>query len=126
MWSLLKRNVAELRDAPPGQRFRARYRAWRARRRESRLATVMYLSAGVFAVLLGIVFSFWPVVPGFVFVLMGLAILSARLGWLAHRLDRLELAFRRRIPVHWLRRRPRADPGTRAREPGGARRRRAG
>ena len=102
MWRLLKESVAELREAPPGQRFGARYHAWRECRRESRLATVLYLSAGIFAVLLGILFSFWPVVPGFVFVLAGLALLSARVGWLAYRLDRLELACRRRIPPRWL------------------------
>jgi|SRR5690606_18565947 len=104
MWSWLKRHVAELRAAPPGERFAARYRACAARR-ESRLATVTYVSAGALALLLGILFSFWPVIPGFVFVLAGLALLSARFAWLAHRLDRLELACRRRIPRAWLRRR---------------------
>lgn len=104
MWSALKQSVTELMRARAGRRFRARYRSHRVRRRESYLVTFLYAALGLVAVALGVAFSFWPVVPGFVFVLGGLALLSARSQWLAHRLDRLELVGRRFLLRGWLRR----------------------
>lgn len=62
---------------------------------------MFYIVLGLIAVILGIVFSFWPVIPGFVFVLAGLALLSARSEWIARRLDRLELAIRKMLPRRW-------------------------
>jgi hypothetical protein len=104
MWRRLKASVEELLHDPPGQRFRARYWRWKAQGRESYLATAFYVALGLIAVMLGIVFSFWPIIPGFVFVLAGLALLSARSQWLANSLDRLELAIRRMLPRRWQRR----------------------
>jgi len=60
------------------------------------------MGAGVLCLGLGIVFAFSPVVPGFVFVLAGLVLLSTRSAWVAHRLDRLELVCRRWVPLRWL------------------------
>lgn len=97
----LKESLAELRRGRPGERFRARYRRAWAHRREARVVTGIYIVAGVLLVLLGVVFSFWPVIPGFVFVLAGFGILSARSQWCAKALDRLELALRRRLPRRW-------------------------
>ncbi|HEX7043260.1 MAG TPA: hypothetical protein VF203_01475 [Burkholderiales bacterium] len=93
--------LTELRRAPPGGRFRQCYRTWRARRRESSLASALYMSAGVLSLGVGVVFAFSPVVPGFVFVLAGLVLLSTRSAWVAHRLDRMELACRRWLPRRW-------------------------
>lgn len=102
MWAQLKESLAEFRRATPGERFRQRYRQWRMREREPYLVTVLYVTLGVTAIALGIFFSLWPVVPGFVFVLAGLALVGTRSAWLAHRLDRLELWCRRWIPRRWL------------------------
>jgi len=62
------------------------------------------MGAGALCLGLGVVFAFSPVVPGFVFVLAGLVLLSTRSAWVAHRLDRLEVACRRWLPRRWLRR----------------------
>lgn len=102
MWASLKQNLAELRRAPPGERFRRRYRAWRERRRESYVATALYVALGIVCVVAGVVFSFWPVIPGFVFVLAGFTLISARSERIAHRLDRFELLCRRWFPRRWL------------------------
>lgn len=102
MWAKLRNTIAELRRATPGQRFRERYWMWRRHSRESAFMTTLYVALGIFAVMLGLVFSFWPLVPGFVFVLAGLTLVSARSEWVAHRLDRLELACRRWIAGRWV------------------------
>lgn len=102
MWRRVKESLAELKRDRPGERFHARYRRQRREReRESYFATVGYIAAGVLMVALGIVFSFWPVIPGFVFVLAGLALLTPRSERLAHALDRIELAVRRLLPRRW-------------------------
>jgi hypothetical protein len=101
MWRRLKASIEELSRERPGQRFHARYRRWRAHQRESYLATAFYIMLGLVAVILGIIFSFWPVIPGFVFVLAGFALLSARLEWIARGLDRAELAVRKVLPRRW-------------------------
>lgn len=102
MWTHLKESLAELRRATPGERFRRRYRHWRHRQREPYFVTVLYIALGVAAIAIGIVFSLWPVVPGFVFVLAGLTLVGTRSEWAAHRLDRLELLCRRWLPRGWL------------------------
>lgn len=104
MWAHLKESLAELRRAAPGERFRRRYRDWRERRREPYVVTALYIVLGIAAIAVGIVFSFWPVVPGFVFVLAGLTLVGTRSEWAAHRLDRLELLCRRWLPRGWLER----------------------
>ncbi len=97
----MKEMYRELMRERPGRRFYSRYCRWKSQRRESILATTLYVVLGVLAVLLGIVFSFWPVIPGFVFVLAGFGLLSARSKLIAQGLDRLELGVRRLIPLRW-------------------------
>lgn len=103
MWRRLRASVEELSREPPGRRFGARYRRWREQGRESYLATAFYVVLGLVAVILGILFSFWPIIPGFVFVLAGFALLSARSRWIAGSLDRLELKVRKIVPRRWQR-----------------------
>lgn len=71
--------------------------------RESYVATGLYVVLGLVAVVLGILFSFWPIIPGFVFVLAGFALLSARSQRIASSLDRLELKVRKMLPRRWQR-----------------------
>lgn len=100
MWRTLKGMYQELIRERPGRRFYARYRRMRSREQESHLAAALYVLLGVVVLLLGVVFSFWPVIPGFVFVLVGLAILSARSEFVARGLDKLEMTGRRLWAQH--------------------------
>ena len=77
-----------------GSRFADYYRRHR-RERRGRLRAALSVLGGVFLVLLGVVLGPTPG-PGFVFVLLGAAILAARSRTLARALDSWEIWLRAR------------------------------
>lgn len=93
MWQKLKREANELRQARPGSRFR-RFHRRRTGTREHRLVTALYIAGGVALILVGIILSISPIVPGFFFVIAGVALVVARARSVASWLDRLELGLR--------------------------------
>jgi hypothetical protein len=84
----LQTSWRKLRAGRVGRRFMDFHR-W-AHRRSSALSAV----AGGLMILLGLVLAFAPG-PGFLFVLIGCAMIAARLRVVARTLDRLELCLRR-------------------------------
>jgi len=61
---------------------------------KARFQRVMVLLAGWSCILLGIVGLFLPILQGFLFLFIGLVILSSQYAWAGRLLDR----FRRRFP----------------------------
>lgn len=93
MWQKLKRDANELRQAKPGSRFR-RFHRRRTGTGERRMVTVLYIAGGIALVIVGIILSISPVVPGFFLVIAGVALIVARARPVALWLDRLELRVR--------------------------------
>lgn len=100
MWRELKQSVRELVRDEPGRRF-ARFYRRRKRDDEHYLASILYVIGGIVVILVGIVLTISPIVPGFFLVIGGVAIIVARVRPVAYGLDRMELWLRR-----MLRRRP--------------------
>jgi uncharacterized membrane protein YbaN (DUF454 family) len=51
------------------------------------------ITLGVFFLLLGVIGGFLPVIQGWIFVLIGLALLAEELPWVRRRLERLKTRF---------------------------------
>jgi len=51
------------------------------------------LSLGALFLLLGVIGGFLPVIQGWIFVLIGLALLAEELPWVRHHLERLKTRF---------------------------------
>lgn len=83
----------------PGQRFIHFHRDHNNGDPQTYWGTVLYFCIGFALVLAGLIFSLLPMVPGFVFGLVGLAMIAARWRRGAELLDRGELAVRQ-----WVRR----------------------
>lgn len=93
MWRKLKRDANELRQAKPGSRFR-RFHRRRTGTGEHRMVTMLYIAGGVALIIVGIILSISPVVPGFFLVIAGVALIVARVRPVALWLDRLEIRLR--------------------------------
>lgn len=93
MWRKLKRDASELRQARPGSRFRRFYQR-RTGTREHRLVTALYIASGIALIIVGVILSISPIVPGFFLVIAGVALVVARARPVALWLDRLELRLR--------------------------------
>ena len=93
----LKEQWRELRESPPGSRFRLRYER-RKRERETPLARIGWTVLAVLLVLLGIVALPLPG-PGMAVIALGLALLAQESLAVAKLCDRLELAIRRVVPA---------------------------
>lgn len=95
----LKKHFRRLTEAPAGKRFRRFHKRHRPDSEPS-WKRVLYVSAGVGLIALGITLSIPPGVPGFVLTLAGIGIIAARSATVAHAIDRAELVlhgYRRRI-----------------------------
>lgn len=93
MWQRLKRDANELRQAKPGSRFR-RFHRRRTGAGEHRLVTALYIASGIALIIVGIILSISPIVPGFFLVIAGVALIVARARPVALWLDRVEVRLR--------------------------------
>jgi propanol-preferring alcohol dehydrogenase len=89
----------ELAQSRPGRRFIESYQR-RAERPEHPWRAVFVITLGVVLIGIGLLFSVTPVVPGFVFIALGLALIASRWKALAWFLDQTELHFRTRVRKH--------------------------
>ncbi|AUN96250.1 hypothetical protein C0099_15660 [Pseudazoarcus pumilus] len=101
----IKREFRAIRDGVPGRRFVDHYERSRHRHgmRGSLWASCGYVAAGLVLVIVGLVASLPPGVPGFLLWIPGLALLASRSRGLALLLDRLE-AWTRRMWARYRRR----------------------
>jgi uncharacterized membrane protein YbaN (DUF454 family) len=65
--------------------------------REHPWKAALYIALGSILVAIGLVFALLPVLPGFLLMVPGLAVLSARCQTMARCLDRAELCLRRSL-----------------------------
>jgi uncharacterized protein (TIGR02611 family) len=85
----------DLKCGRPGTRFKQRWRG-REQRRRSYFAKPLYMAAGLFVFLIGLVLLPAPG-PGCVVVFIGAAMMAEESFWVASVLDRLELKGRRAL-----------------------------
>jgi uncharacterized membrane protein YdbT with pleckstrin-like domain len=97
MFDQLKKDWEILRENPPGARFQARYKYRKFHSPPSGLRRILKIAAGIILIPLGIVLWFIPG-PGWLVIMVGLALLAGRFRWLSVSLDRLEVIIRRIIP----------------------------
>lgn len=95
MWRRVKYMVNELARERPGERFTRYYKRHRQDGKRSRTARTLYSVLGWTLTAVGLVFTLLPVLPGFVLIVPGLAIVAVQSNWAARALDRLEVAVRR-------------------------------
>lgn len=93
MVRFLKLQWRDLKCGRPGTRFKQRWRS-REQRRRSYFARPLYVTAGIFVFLLGLVLLPAPG-PGCVVVFIGAAMVAEESFWVATQLDRIELKGRR-------------------------------
>jgi len=94
MWSGLKRQWCELRNAPPGHRFQERYERDRlARAHQSKARRFLQLIIGVWLIKAGIILCFLPG-PGIPLLALGAAVLAERSQRVARALDWMEMKVR--------------------------------
>lgn len=93
-WHSLKRSFKELLRGEPGRRFQA----FHARRCRERSRAAMYLRVVIGAVLIviGVLLSMPPLVPGFLVTFAGLGLIASQSLRVAQWMDRLESWLRRR------------------------------
>jgi uncharacterized protein (TIGR02611 family) len=104
MSRFLKLQWRELKCGRPGTRFKQRWRV-REQSRRSYFAKPLYITAGVFVLLIGLILLPAPG-PGCLVVFFGAAMIAEESFWMATLLDRLELRGRRilaRAAKHWRR-----------------------
>jgi hypothetical protein len=89
----LRRTSREIIHAPSGRRFH-RYHQ-RRQGCSGRWRMVVYGGTGLLLVILGLVLSLPPLVPGFLLWLPGLAMIAAQFDGVARALDRIEREARR-------------------------------
>jgi len=58
-----------------------------------RIRSGVVISLGVFFLILGVVGGFLPVIQGWIFVLIGLALLAEEIPWVRRHLERLKARF---------------------------------
>ena len=94
-WTIrnLRRWAKELKAGKPGRRFQDHYaRVHEAHGGQRRKPVFIWIGAGL--VVLGIVFSVLPLLPGWLMVLLGVAAISAQSHSMAKSLDWLEVRAR--------------------------------
>lgn len=95
MLKALGKQTQTFRRSPPGQRFEARYRA--AQKGEDKHAVVwqvVRIVIALVAIVVGVLASLVPGVPGFVFIIAAGALLAAESLVIARGLDRAEVKLR--------------------------------
>jgi hypothetical protein len=94
MWSGLKQQWCELRNAPPGRRFQERYeRNRQARAHQSKARRFLQVVIGLWLIKAGIILCFLPG-PGIPLLVVGAAVLAERSLRVARALDWIELKAR--------------------------------
>ena len=104
MLRFLKLQWRDLKCGRPGTRFKQRWRT-REQRRRSYFAKPLYMTAGLFVFLIGLVMLPAPG-PGCPIVFIGAAMIAEESFWMATVLDRIELKGRRllaRVAKYWKR-----------------------
>lgn len=105
MWRGFKKQFSAFRESRPGSRFKDYYRSRRASGEKSAVIwRVVHVVGAVIAIALGVFLSLVPGVPGFVFVLLGGALLAAQSLRIADLLDSGEVKIRALVG-RWRRRR---------------------
>ena len=92
-WKAVRKPFDELAQAEPGQRFQRFYQRRRARR--SRSGTIVRVVGGAVLVVVGVLLSMPPLVPGFVVSLTGLALIASQSQRVARWVDAAECWLRR-------------------------------
>jgi hypothetical protein len=94
MGQKLREHYARLWNDPPGKRFIEHYRRRQQEEREHPWKAALYIALGSMLVVIGVIFALLPVLPGFVLIVPGLGLLSARVRIVARSLDQAELFIR--------------------------------
>jgi hypothetical protein len=93
MFARLRSTYLEIAEATAGERFQFYHR--RRKGRSGRWHTAAITGAGVLLVVLGLLLSLPPLLPGFLLWLPGLALVATQSGGVARVLDRSECLLRR-------------------------------
>lgn len=95
MWRRFKKQLRDFRRHPAGERFRAHYRArQKTDKKPAAFSRVLNLILAAVSFVLGIVFSFIPGIPGFLFFFVTAALLAAESFRVARILDAADLKAR--------------------------------
>jgi hypothetical protein len=94
MLKRLKNTYEQIAEGKPGHRFTNFYKKQRARVKKSWWNKILYPIIGCFLIVIGALLSIPPGVPGFVVVIVGLAMLAVRSRHFARILDWCELKIR--------------------------------
>ncbi len=91
----LKDTVSHIKQGDAGKRF-IQYYEYRKQRDQDSLGKFIAMSAlGIGLIAVGIFGALLPILPGFLFFIPGIAILTARSRWLAISLDQMERSIRK-------------------------------
>jgi hypothetical protein len=101
----MKTELAKLRGAQPGERFKEFYQ--RMRNDSPSWMRPLYFGAAFVSFAIGVVLAFIPG-PAVLFFALAAALVATQSRWLAKQLDRAEVKIREWIDSH---RRPRERPG---------------
>ena len=99
-WERWRGRVRTLLEDTPGERFQNEYRR-RKNRREHWGVSVAVLSGAAFLVLIGLLLSIPPGMPGFLLWIPALGIIASRTRPVAAFMDRLEIWSRRAAERFW-------------------------
>jgi hypothetical protein len=96
MWRNLKKKVHVVERGSPGERFKAYYRSrLKSEGKQAVSSRILNLALAAGCFVLGVVFSFMPVLPGFVFFFACALLLAAESLRAARFLDFAELKIRK-------------------------------
>jgi hypothetical protein len=95
MWRRFKKQMADFRRSPAGERFKMHYKArQKSEKKPAAFSRVLNLILAAVSFVLGVVFSLIPGIPGFLFFLVTAALLAAESFRVAQALDFAELKAR--------------------------------
>ena len=94
-WKWFQGMVEDFRAGEPGRRFLTLYEHRKLHRREHPVRAWLYIGFGFILLVVGVVLSLPPGVPGFFLWIPGMLMIATRLHWAAIVMDRFELLARR-------------------------------
>jgi len=89
MWEKFKSIYSQIKNKKPGHRFRKFYDKTQ-RKKKGPVKRILYGALGIILIIVGILLSIIPLVPGFIVVLIGLALLAGQSLFVASKLDKTE------------------------------------
>jgi|GEM_PF-5923040 len=84
-----------LKSSKPGERFQNLYRKKHSKKPQSVVLSVLSFGFGILLIIAGILSGFTPILPGFLFSLIGAGILSLQSKKIARLFDQTELKIRK-------------------------------